>query len=214
MLLLPWPTRPRPPVKSSLGKQCLGLPAIPLLRQTLHRPVYADATGPQRANADRCRVVSPASLEASAVVRPGWSPWNARRHGSGPCGMQRPLRVARHLVRGWNNSTGRPVVFAPDLHISIIVRLPPSSSIRTGPDGVFRAWPGENTMSNDSSLSPLSLPELEDRIAIVRDNIRQLVEQAAAFSGAADESRNADRIAQQTEELDRLTKERDARLRK
>jgi len=69
-------------------------------------------------------------------------------------------------------------------------------------------------MSNDSSLSPLSLPELEDRIAIVRDNIRQLVEQAAAFSGAADESRNADRIAQQTEELDRLTKERDARLRK
>jgi uncharacterized small protein (DUF1192 family) len=69
-------------------------------------------------------------------------------------------------------------------------------------------------MTNDSPLSPLSLPELEDRIAIVRDNIRQLVEQAAASSGAADEARNADRIAQQTEELERLTKERDARLRK
>jgi len=39
-------------------------------------------------------------------------------------------------------------------------------------------------MSNGSSLS---LPELEDRIAIIRDNIRQLVEQAAAFSGAEDE---------------------------
>jgi uncharacterized small protein (DUF1192 family) len=69
-------------------------------------------------------------------------------------------------------------------------------------------------MSADNSLSPLSLPELEDRIAIVRDNIRQLVEQAAAFSGAADEERNADRIAQQTEELEKLTKERDARLSK
>lgn len=69
-------------------------------------------------------------------------------------------------------------------------------------------------MSADNSLSPLSLPELEDRIAIVRDNIRQLVEQAAAFSGAADEERNADRIAQQSEELEKLTKERDSRLAK
>jgi uncharacterized small protein (DUF1192 family) len=69
-------------------------------------------------------------------------------------------------------------------------------------------------MSADNSLSPLSLPELEDRIAIVRDNIRQLVEQAAAFSGAADEERNADRIAQQTDELEKLTKERDSRLSK
>jgi uncharacterized small protein (DUF1192 family) len=65
--------------------------------------------------------------------------------------------------------------------------------------------------NNDSSLS---LAELEQRIAIVRDNIRQLVEQAAAFSGAGDEARNADRIAQQTQELDRLTKERDALLNK
>jgi uncharacterized small protein (DUF1192 family) len=64
-------------------------------------------------------------------------------------------------------------------------------------------------MSNGSTLS---LPELEDRIAILRDNIRQLVEQAAAFSGAADEDRNADRIAQQTEELERLTAQRDALL--
>jgi uncharacterized small protein (DUF1192 family) len=66
-------------------------------------------------------------------------------------------------------------------------------------------------MSNNSSLS---LPELEERIAIVRDNIRQLVEQAAAYSGAGDEDRNADRIAQQTEELERLTAQRDALLKK
>jgi uncharacterized small protein (DUF1192 family) len=61
-------------------------------------------------------------------------------------------------------------------------------------------------MSNGSTLS---LPELENRIAILRDNIRQLVEQAAASSGAGDESRNADRIAEQTEELARLVKQRD-----
>jgi hypothetical protein len=62
--------------------------------------------------------------------------------------------------------------------------------------------------------SPLSLPEIQDRIAIVRDNIRQLIEQAAAFSGAEDEERNANRIAQQTEELDGLVKQRDALVKK
>ena len=36
-----------------------------------------------------------------------------------------------------------------------------------------------------SDYSALSLPELEDRIAIVRDNIRQLIEQAAAEIGRA-----------------------------
>jgi hypothetical protein len=66
-------------------------------------------------------------------------------------------------------------------------------------------------MSNGSTLS---LPELEDRIAITRDNIRQLIEQAAADSGAADEARNADRIAQQNEELAKLIKQRDALLKK
>ena len=65
-----------------------------------------------------------------------------------------------------------------------------------------------------STHSPLSLPELEDRIAIVRDNIRQLVEQAAALSGAEDESRNAERMTEQNEELQKLIKQRDALLKK
>jgi predicted ATPase len=56
----------------------------------------------------------------------------------------------------------------------------------------------------------LSRDELDDRIAMIRDNIRQLTEQAAASSGAADEARNADRIAEQSEELQRLVKQRDA----
>ena len=66
-------------------------------------------------------------------------------------------------------------------------------------------------MSNSGSLS---LVEIDRRIAIVRDNIRQLIEQAAALSGAEDEARNADRIAQQNEELERLLKQRDALLKK
>jgi hypothetical protein len=65
-----------------------------------------------------------------------------------------------------------------------------------------------------SNGNPLSLPEIEDRIAILRDNIRQLIEQAAANSGAADEDRNADRIAQQNEELKTLNRQRDALLKK
>jgi len=59
-------------------------------------------------------------------------------------------------------------------------------------------------------VQPRSLAELDERIAIVRDNIRQLIEQAAARSGARDEDLASDRIAQQTEELERLEKERDA----
>ena len=62
-------------------------------------------------------------------------------------------------------------------------------------------------MANESTLSR---PELDDRIAILRDNLRQLTEQAAALSGAGDEARIADRIAEQEAELDRLTKQRDA----
>jgi predicted transcriptional regulator len=65
-----------------------------------------------------------------------------------------------------------------------------------------------------SDESTLSLPELEDRIAVLRDNIRQLVEQAAGSSGAQDEQRTAERIERQNEQLDKLTKARDALLKK
>jgi hypothetical protein len=60
----------------------------------------------------------------------------------------------------------------------------------------------------------LSLAELDDRIAILRDNLRQLVEQAAGTGGSQDEERTADRIAQQNEELDKLIAERDRRAKK
>jgi len=57
-----------------------------------------------------------------------------------------------------------------------------------------------------------ALAEIDRRIQIVEDNLRQLIEQAAAYSGAADEERNADRIAEQQAKLDALLKEREALL--
>ena len=59
-----------------------------------------------------------------------------------------------------------------------------------------------------------SLSSIDNRIALIRDNIRQLVEQAAAYSGAQDEARTADRIDQQTKTLEDLIKARDEFLRK
>ncbi|UPJ54779.1 hypothetical protein [Bradyrhizobium sp. 192] len=68
-------------------------------------------------------------------------------------------------------------------------------------------------MSTDYEDS-LSMDALNDRIAIIEDNIRQLIEQAAAASGEQSESRIADRISQQNEELDRLLKIRESRQKK
>ena len=54
------------------------------------------------------------------------------------------------------------------------------------------------------------LIELDERIAAIRENIRELTEQAAAYSGAEDEARTADRIAAQEAQLAELQKERAA----
>jgi len=62
-----------------------------------------------------------------------------------------------------------------------------------------------------TDFTSLSDAELANRIAIVRDNIRQITEQATAQSGAADEERNAERLAVQNDELDDLIKEQTRR---
>ena len=59
---------------------------------------------------------------------------------------------------------------------------------------------------------PLKLTEIEGRIAVLRENIRELVEQAAAFSGAADEELVSQRIAEQEAQLELLTRQRDELL--
>jgi hypothetical protein len=56
----------------------------------------------------------------------------------------------------------------------------------------------------------LTRAEIEERIAIVRQNISDLIEQAAARSGGADEELVSARIADQEEELARLTSLRDS----
>ena len=59
---------------------------------------------------------------------------------------------------------------------------------------------------------PLSLAEIERRIAAIRGNLRELEEQAAAISGAAVEELNARRIADQEAQLELLMAQRDELL--
>jgi uncharacterized small protein (DUF1192 family) len=68
---------------------------------------------------------------------------------------------------------------------------------------------GGNAMAD---LSSLSTTELARRIAILRDNIRQITEQATSQSGAADEERNAERMSRLNDELESLLKEQESRL--
>ncbi len=60
--------------------------------------------------------------------------------------------------------------------------------------------------------SDLSLDEIESRIALIRQNLDELGEQAAGSSGAADEDRTAARIEEQQEELAKLLDARNAYL--
>jgi hypothetical protein len=57
--------------------------------------------------------------------------------------------------------------------------------------------------------TPPPVAAIDKEIAILRDNLRELVEQAASFSGAADEERVSQRIAEQEAKLALLRKQRD-----
>ncbi len=54
-----------------------------------------------------------------------------------------------------------------------------------------------------------ALADIEEQIAILEDNLRDLTEQAAAYSGAGDEDRSSDRIAELEQQLAALKKQRD-----
>ena len=60
--------------------------------------------------------------------------------------------------------------------------------------------------------SDVTLLEIEKRIAMARENLRELTEYAAASSGVASEEHIADRIAEQEEELKALEDQRDELL--
>jgi len=59
------------------------------------------------------------------------------------------------------------------------------------------------------SAISLSITEIDDRIAIIRGNLRDLIEQAASFSGAGGEELMSQRITEQEAQLDLLAKQRD-----
>jgi hypothetical protein len=59
---------------------------------------------------------------------------------------------------------------------------------------------------------PLTLTEIEGRMAGIRENMRELIEQAAAYSGAADDELVSQRIAEQEAQLKILTRQRDELL--
>lgn len=55
----------------------------------------------------------------------------------------------------------------------------------------------------------LNIADIDERIAILNENLRELVEQSASYSGAADDDLMSRRIAEQEAELELLTKRRD-----
>ncbi|WP_428675122.1 hypothetical protein [Reyranella sp.] len=68
-----------------------------------------------------------------------------------------------------------------------------------------------------TAVTPMVSPavaELDQRIAIVRNNLRDLTEIATASSGASNEELASERIAEQEEELRTLTKQREELVRR
>jgi hypothetical protein len=72
-----------------------------------------------------------------------------------------------------------------------------------------RAKTTANTTTLMSEASP-AIVEIDNRIAIVRNNLRDLVEQATSYSGAAAEELTSQRIAEQEAKLELLRKQREA----
>jgi hypothetical protein len=116
----------------------------------------------------------------------------------------------------WQNEPNFPSMFQM-VDLEALITDGPASARRSGAPahGAYltnmqssaraaRTRPGEKPMTDPTTA------ELDERIALIRRNISDLVEQAAAYSGAGDEGRTADRIAQQEEELRRLIAQRDA----
>ena len=144
-----------------------------------------------------------ASPDRSIAPAIGLRPEKRKYHFGLPRVFETCLRRQGLVFR--NSSTARRLA-------NRSVRRDTTRSIHSFRDSVGLARPIQGmNMSNDNSLS---LAELNDRIAVLRDNIRQLVEQAAASSGASDEERASGRIAQQQEELDKLIMARDALTKK
>ena len=56
--------------------------------------------------------------------------------------------------------------------------------------------------------------QIDQRLEVVRANLTESIEQAAGYSGAADEELYAERIATYESELEKLVKQRDELIKK
>jgi Spy/CpxP family protein refolding chaperone len=70
------------------------------------------------------------------------------------------------------------------------------------------------TIMEAAMKTGLTLTEVDERIAAIRENLDQLVEQSTADSSAGNDDLNATRIAEQERELAELTELRVTLLRK
>jgi predicted mannosyl-3-phosphoglycerate phosphatase (HAD superfamily) len=70
------------------------------------------------------------------------------------------------------------------------------------------------TIMEAAMKTGLTLTEVDERIAAIRENLEQLVEQSTADSSAGNDDLNATRIAEQEQELAELTELRETLLRR
>ena len=82
------------------------------------------------------------------------------------------------------------------------------STRKTKAAGAIRAKTAAKINTRTSAISP-AIAEINDRIAILRNNLRDLVEQGASYSGAANEELMSQRIAEQEAKLELLVKQRE-----
>jgi len=58
------------------------------------------------------------------------------------------------------------------------------------------------------AITPDTIEEIDVRIAAIRENLREIVEQAAGYSGAADDELLSQRIAEHEAQLEMLIRRR------
>ena len=99
-------------------------------------------------------------------------------------------------------------------HLRSRVSIPFPATVKRVPALELRGITRSLTLREDATMPKQSanVAEIESQISAVRDNIRELVEQAAGYSGAADEELISRRIAEQEVLLDKLKKQRDSLL--
>jgi uncharacterized small protein (DUF1192 family) len=74
--------------------------------------------------------------------------------------------------------------------------------------------PASKKVATMPAAVPPAVAELDERIALLRNNLRDLTAQATAYSGASQEELAADRIAEQEARLQLLIKQRDELVRR